>query len=85
MVSKTGKYRQVRVTLTEQRDVCHPGRSLVAVRVMVKPLHAEWNMRQTIRVEHLHDQVPLATLDDVYHVILDSLGGPVLPGVITPD
>lgn len=35
-------YRQVRVTITEERG------GTVSVRVMVKPMEADWTMRHTV-------------------------------------
>lgn len=76
------RYKQVRITLTESNDVSRPGRVRCDVRVMVKPLDAEWNMRQTILVASADDLAPLATLDDVYAAILETLAAPPLPGHI---
>lgn len=75
-------YKQVRVTLTEERDVRHPGRVAVSVRVLVKPLEAEWQMRHTILVTRAEDLSPLATLEDVYAALLEFLAAPPLPGHI---
>lgn len=82
MVKAASNYKQVRVTLTEMRDVQRPGRVRVAVRVMVKPLNAEWHMRHTILVSEAADLAPLATLEDVYAALLEFLAAPPLPGHI---
>lgn len=75
-------YKQVRITLTESRDVRHPGRVRCDVRVMVKPQNAEWNMKHTVLVASAEDLEPLATLDSVYAAILETLASPPLPGHI---
>lgn len=75
-------YKQVRITLTEQRDVEHPGRVRVDVRVMVKPQNTEWNMRHTVLVSSAADLAPLGTMEDVYAAILEVLACPPLPGHI---
>lgn len=75
-------YKQVRVTLTEQRDVERPGRVRVSVRVAVKPLNDEWQMRHTILVTEAADLAPLASLEDVYAALLEFLAAPPLPGHI---
>lgn len=75
-------YKQVRITLTEQRDTEHPGRVMVSVRVMVKPQNTEWNMRHTVLVSSARDLSPLSDMDAVYAAILEVLACPPLPGHI---
>lgn len=82
MPKAASRYKQVRVTLTESRDVDRPGRVRVDVRVMVKPLNTEWHMRHTVLVTSAQDLAPLATLEDVYAAILEFLAAPPLPGHI---
>lgn len=76
-------YKQVRVTLTEQRDVRRPGRVRVDVRVMVKPQNSEWHMKHTVLITSAEDLAPLATLDEVYAALLEVLASPPLPGHTT--
>lgn len=75
-------YRQVRVTLTEQRDVLRPGKVVVGVRVMVKPQNAEWHAKQTILVTTAEGLEPLESLEAVYAALLEVLAAPPLPGHI---
>lgn len=75
-------YKQIRVTLTEQRDVGRPGRVRVGVRIMVKPQNTEWNMRHTVLVTEAEDLAPLASLNEVYAALLEVLASPPLPGHI---
>lgn len=82
MPRAASNYKQVRVTLTESRDVERPGRVRCDVRVMVKPLNTEWHMRHTILVTSAADLAPLATLEDVYAALLEFLAAPPLPGHI---
>lgn len=82
MARATSNYKQVRVTLTESRDVRRPGRVRVDVRIMVKPLQAEWHQRHTILVTSAEDLAPLASLDEVYAALLEFLAAPPLPGHI---
>lgn len=72
-------YKQVRVTLTEERCVGRPGRVNISVRVLVKPAEAEWTARHTVLVTRAHDLPPLATLDEVYAALLEVLAAPPLP------
>lgn len=78
----TSNYKQVRITLTESRDVRHAGRVRVDVRVMVKPQNAEWNMKHTVLVSSAEDLSPLSDMDAVYAAILEVLACPPLPGHI---
>lgn len=82
MARARSNYKQVRVTLTEQTDVCHPGRVMVGVRVSVKPLHEEWSVRHCVLTTSAHDLVPLATMDEVYAALLEFIAAPPLPGHI---
>lgn len=82
MAKAQSNYKQVRVTLTEQRDVCHPGRVMVGVRVYVKPLAAQWTEKDCILVTSAHDLTPLASLDEVYAALLEFIASPPLPGHI---
>lgn len=82
MARARSNYKQVRVTLTESRDLSRPGRVRVDVRVMVKPLEAEWNVKHTILVTSAEDLAPLASLDEVYAALLEFLAAPPLPGHI---
>lgn len=75
-------YKQVRVTLTESAMRSKTGRVRVDVRIMVKPLDAEWNMRHTVLVTSAEDLSPLASLDEVYAALLEVLASPPLPGHI---
>lgn len=75
-------YKQVRITLTEQRDVAHPGRVAVSVRVSVKPLNEEWTFRHVVLTTTAADLAPLATLQEVYAALLEVLAAPPLPGHI---
>lgn len=75
-------YKQVRVTLTEQRDLEHPGRVAVGVRVLVKPLDAEWSERHVVLSTTARDLAPLASLNEVYAALLEFLAAPPLPGHI---
>lgn len=83
MARAASNYKQVRVTLTEQRDTRHPGRVMVSVRVLVKPLNVEWHERHTILTTSAGDLSPLATLDEVYAALLEVLAHPPLPEVHT--
>lgn len=78
----SNNYRQVRVTLTEQRDLQRPGRRTVGIRVMVKPQNAEWHNRHTVLVTQADDLEPLDSLDAVYAALLEFLAAPPLPGHI---
>lgn len=82
MARAKSNYKQVRVTLTEQRDTCHPGRVRVSCRVMVKPLEAEWTLRHTVLHADHHDLSALADMDAVYAALLEFLACPPLPGHI---
>lgn len=82
MARAQSNYKQVRVTLTEERDLQHPGRVRVNVRVMVKPQASEWNVKHTILVTSADNLPPLATLDEVYGALLEILAAPPLPGHI---
>lgn len=73
------RYKQVRITLTEERAWNKPHLRNVSVRVMVKPLEAEWTMRHTVLVTRAEDQPPLETLDAVYEALLEVLSNPPLP------
>ena len=79
MVRAVSNYKQVRVTLTEERCPNKPHLRNVSVRVMVKPLEAEWAMRHTILVTRSEQQPPLETLDAVYCALLETLSNPPLP------
>lgn len=72
-------YKQVRVTLTEQRDPRFAGRVVVSVRVMVKPVNVEWSERHTVLTTSAGNLPPLATLDEVYAALLETLAHPPLP------
>lgn len=78
----SNNYRQVRITLTEQRDTEHPGRVAVFFRVMVKPQNAEWHNRHTVLVAEHRDLSPLTDMDAVYAAMLEFLAAPPLPGHI---
>lgn len=82
MAKAASIYRQARITLTEERDRDHPGRVRLTLRVMVKPLQAEWNMRQTVLHVHAQNQAPLSDLNAVYGALLELLAQPPLPGHI---
>lgn len=82
MSKAKSNYKQVRITLTESRDTQRPGRVQVGVRVMVKPLNDEWNMRHTILSTTAEDLAPLASLNEVYAALLEFLAAPPLPGHI---
>jgi len=75
-------YKQVRVTLTEQRDTEHPGRVMVSVRVHVKPLEVQWHEQHVVLTTTARDLPPLATLNEVYGALLEVLAAPPLPGHI---
>lgn len=81
-VRAASKYKQVRITLTESAMSRKPGRSRLMIRVMVKPVEAQWSERDTILSTFADDLAPLATLDDVYAAILEFLAAPPLPGHI---
>lgn len=74
-------YRQVRITLTEVQQRQNPHLRTIGFRVMVKPINANWDMKQTVLTGEVRDQLPLATLDAVYESILEFLAQPPLPGV----
>lgn len=82
MARTASQYRQVRVTLTEQRDTCHPGRVRVGVRVWSKNQHQEWHQGSTVLVHDAHDLAPLVGLDEVYAALLEVFSSPPLPGHI---
>lgn len=73
------RYKQVRITLTEEQCLSKPHLRNIGVRVMVKPLEADWTMRHTILQTYLRAQPPLDTLDSVYEAILEFLADPALP------
>lgn len=79
MPKAVSRYKQVRITLTEEPGP--PGSHYVAVgvRVMVKPLNQDWHMKQTVLAVRLTDQLPLQTMDAVYECILEFLANPALP------
>lgn len=66
-------YRQVRLTFTDQPN------GMVGVRVMVKPLQAEWHHKHTILAESFWNSVPLGSMQDVYAFLVDYLGQYMLP------
>lgn len=78
----SSNYKQVRVTLTEERDLKRPHRVAVSVRVLVKPLSAEWNERHVVLTTRAEDLAPLASLTEVYEALLEFLASPPLPGHI---
>lgn len=78
----SSNYKQVRLTLTEQRCVGKPGRVNIGVRVMVKPQNAEWHQRHTVLITEARDLAPLASLNEVYAALLEVLAAPPLPGHI---
>lgn len=80
--ASASRYKQVRITLTESAMRAKPGRCRVDVRVMVKPVDAEWTVRHTVLVTSADDLAPLATLEDVYAAVLEFLAAPPLPGHI---
>lgn len=82
MAKARSNYKQVRVTLTEGPMRSKPGRVRIDVRVMVKPLEAEWNQRHTMLICSADDLAPLASMDEVYAAILETLAAPPLPGHI---
>lgn len=82
MPKAQSNYKQIRVTLTEERCLGKPGRVNVNVRVMVKPQNVEWNMRHTVLITQAQDLAPLASLDEVYAALLEVLAAPPLPGHI---
>lgn len=85
MPKAQSRYKQVRVTLTEEIDRAHPGRVRVSVRVLVKPLEAAWSERHCVLTTSATDLPPLATLDEVYGALLEILAHPPLPEAHTED
>lgn len=82
MAKAVSNYKQVKVVLTEQRDVRHPGRVSVGVRVHVKPQNAPWTERHLVLSTRADDLEPLTNLDAVYAALLEFLAAPPLPGHI---
>lgn len=82
MTKATSNYKQVRVTLTEQRSPGRPDLVDISVRIMVKPQNAEWHQRHTMLVTEARQLQPLASLDEVYAALLEVLAAPPLPGHI---
>lgn len=82
MARSASQYRQVRVTLTEQRDSCHPGKVRVGVRVWSKHQNQEWHQGTTVLVHDAHDLAPLADLSAVYAALLEVFSQSPLPGHI---
>lgn len=85
MAQAKSHYKQVRVTLTEELDRRHPGRVRVSVRVLVKPLQAQWSERHLVLTTTAEDLPALATLDEVYGALLEVLAHPPLPEIHTAD
>lgn len=79
MPKAVSRYKQVRITLTEEPG--RPGSKYVSigVRVMIKPLNQEWHMKQTVFTSRLTDQLPLETMDAVYEAVLEFLQEQPLP------
>lgn len=69
------RYKQVRLTFTEEARC-------VSYRVMVKPLEADWNMRQTI-VHGTTDRPPggIQSMEDALLMLITILEDQVLPPV----
>lgn len=82
MAREASQYRQVRVTLTEQRDVCHRGRVRVSVCVWSKHQRQEWHQGSTVLIHEAHDLAPLTDLNAVYAALLEVFSSPPLPGHI---
>jgi len=73
-VARAGSnYKQIRITLTEERG----GR--FTARCMVKPLAAEWSQKHVFWHRQGQLKEPLNTTSDVYALLLDLLCEPSLP------
>lgn len=79
MARAMSRYKQVRITLSEERDMDDLSKRCISVRVLVKPLEADWSHRQVVLYQRLKGQPPLASLDAVYECILETLAGQSLP------
>lgn len=79
----TSAYKQVRITLTEERDWANPGRSVVSVRILVKPLLAKWTEKCTVLAVSKRNQAPLDDMSQVYASLLELLAEQPLPRVAT--
>jgi hypothetical protein len=62
------RYRQVRITLTEEAG----GR--FSFRVMVKPVDAEWTFKHTVNVRSWRMSDPPATLAEVLTLLAAEVG-----------
>lgn len=82
MPRAVSNYKQVRLTLTEEHGRDKSGRVNLTLRVMVKPLEAEWNMRHTVIVDRRTDMDPLSDMGAVFAALLEFLAAPPLPGHI---
>lgn len=70
------RYRQVRITLTEEAG----GR--IAARVMVKPLDADWTMRHTVWVHSWKQESSTDHWQDLVYAVLRQIAGEdLLPGI----
>lgn len=85
MARARSTYKQARLTITEERDREHPGRVALTLRVMVKPVDAEWQMRHSVLHLRETDHAPLADMAAVYRAVVHLLGQPPLPGHIDGD
>lgn len=71
--ASASRYRQVRLTFTEQAGgVC-------SVRVMVKPVNVAWSERHTIVQESFKIAEPLTSMADVYALLGAYLAQDTLP------
>lgn len=74
-------YKQVRITLTEFLENREGTRRGQMLRVEVKPVEADWSVRDTILRETHHDTEPLLTLSDVYDALGIALGHAAFPRI----
>ncbi len=82
MIKPGTKYRQVRLTLTEEREPGPGDQVRLTLRVMVKPTGAQWTERHTVLHQVHRHQEPLDDLQTVYRALRDFLASPPLPGHI---
>lgn len=75
----TSRYKQVRITLTEQMDMQHPGSVRIGMRVLVKSLSEEWHERHCVLSVEEGNLPPLRDLDAVYSALVELLGQQPLP------
>lgn len=75
-------YKQIRITVTEEACRGHEGRVNLTMRVMLKPVGEQWNVRHTILHTHEINQPPLHSTGSVFQALSELFRQEPLPGSI---